>query len=80
MQKKLTLSINEDLIRFAHDFSRNTKQTVSSMVEQYFARLKAKTEASGLSPRTLKMYGIFSEAPIPAKKELREIFHEKSNP
>ena len=80
MQKKLTLSINEDLINFAHDFSKKTKQSISHMVEQYLERLKAKTEDSNLSPQTLSLYGFFSEDPIPAKKELREFFHEKSNP
>ena len=80
MQKKLTLNINEDLIDFAHDFSKKTKQTISYIVEQYFERLKAKTEASNLSSQTLSLYGFFSEDPIPAKKKLREFFHEKSNP
>jgi len=80
MQKKLTLNINEDLIDFAHDFSKKTKQSISHMVEQYFERLRAKAGESNWSPQTLSLYGIFSENPIPGKKELRELFHEKSNP
>ena len=79
MQKKLTLSIEEDLVKFAHDFSLKTRQTISNIVAQYFERLKAQSESSTLSDKTLNLYGAFADEPIPSKKELRNYFHEKSD-
>ena len=40
MKKKLTLSINDDLIDFAHDFSKETDQSISHIVEEYLTELK----------------------------------------
>ncbi len=79
MQKKLTLSINEELIKFAHEFSQKTRQSISHIVEQYLKSLKDQSEAPGLSPKTQRLYGIFSQQPIPDKKDLRVHFHEESN-
>ncbi len=45
MKKKLTLSINDDLIDFAHEFSRETNQSISHIVEEYLIELK-KTEGN----------------------------------
>lgn len=78
MQKKLTLSINEELVKFAHEFSRKSRQSISQIVEQYFQRLKKESETSDLSEETSRLYGIFSDQPIPSKRELREHFHEKN--
>lgn len=36
MKKKLTLSINDDLIDFAHDFSKETNQSISNIVEKIY--------------------------------------------
>ena len=44
MKKKLTLSINDDLIDFAHDFSKETHQSISHIVEEYLAELKKQQE------------------------------------
>lgn len=44
MKKKLTLSINDDLIDFAHDFSKETNQSISHIVEKYLAELKKQHE------------------------------------
>jgi hypothetical protein len=41
--------------------------------------LKKQSEAPGLSPKTQRLYGIFSDRPIPSKEKLREYFHEESN-
>ncbi|UCH97407.1 MAG: hypothetical protein JSV88_11295 [Candidatus Aminicenantes bacterium] len=79
MQKKLTLSIDEELIKFAHEFSRTTRQSISHLVEQYLQDIKTQAEKSGLTDKTLSLYGIFADSPIPSKKELRTHFHEKSN-
>jgi hypothetical protein len=44
MKKKLTLSINDDLIDFAHDFSKETNQSIPHIVEEYLAELKKQQE------------------------------------
>ncbi len=80
MQKKLTLSLNEELVRFAHEFSKKTKQSISQIVEQYLKSLKQQqqSEATNLSPQTQRLYGIFADEPLPSKKELREDFHNRA--
>ncbi len=42
MQKKLTLSINDDLIDFAHDFAEETNQSISHIFEEYLIELKSR--------------------------------------
>ncbi|TDX42355.1 DUF6364 family protein [Orenia marismortui] len=79
MQKKLTLSIDEDLIKFAHKFSKETHQSISHIVEEYLSQLKKQKDKKEFNPRLENLYGIFEDEPIPDKKELRRIFHDKSH-
>ncbi|AZO94907.1 DUF6364 family protein [Halocella sp. SP3-1] len=79
MPKKLTLSIDEDLIKFAHHFSKETNKSISKMVEEYFLELKNQNNKNNMNPRVENLYGIFENQPIPDKKELRKMFHDKSN-
>lgn len=79
MQKKLTLSIDEDLIKFAHHFSKETNQSISKIVEEYFLQLKTQENKNKVHPRIENLYGIFEDQPIPDKKELRKMFYEKGN-
>ena len=78
MAKKLTLNIDDDLIQFAHQYSRKTKQSISNIVENYFRGLKEKNKDMELSPSTQKLYGILKGKNVPSKKALRKMFHEKS--
>ena len=82
MKKKLILSINDDLIDFAHDFSKETNQSISHIVEEYLAELKKQQEKGAkeqkLNKRIEKLYGAFENEPIPDKKDLRIAFHEKN--
>jgi len=82
MKKKLTLSINDDLIEFAHDFSKETHQSISHIVEEYLIELKKNKEQNfeeqKLQKRIEKLYGAFESKPIPDKKDLRRAFHEKN--
>ena len=82
MKKKLTLSINDDLIEFAHDFSKETHQSISHIVEEYLKELKKHQdqnfEEKKLQKRIEKLYGAFENNPIPDKKDLRRSFHEKN--
>jgi len=82
MPKKLTLSIDEDLIKFAHDFSKKTNQPISHIVEEYLEELKkqeSEQNSKSFTSKTQKLYGIFENQPIPDKKDLRRKFHEKNN-
>ena len=82
MKKKLTLSINDDLIEFAHKFSKETHQSISHIVEEYLIELKKNKEQNfeeqKLQKKTEKLYGTFENNPIPDKKDLRRAFHEKN--
>ncbi len=82
MKKKLTLSINDDLIDFAHNFSKETHQSISHIIEDYLSELKKQkeegTKKQKLDKRIEKLYGAFEDEPIPDKKDLRRAFHEKN--
>ena len=78
MNKKLTLNIDDNLIKFAHEYSKKTKQSISSIVEKYFSMLKEDKETNNLSQLTNDLYGILSDNPLPDKKTMRKDFYEKS--
>lgn len=42
MQKKLTLNIDDELINFAHTYSRQNGLSISKLFEQYFKQIKNK--------------------------------------
>ncbi|GHV95007.1 hypothetical protein AGMMS50293_13270 [Spirochaetia bacterium] len=76
MNRKLTLSLDSNLIDFAHAFSRKSNKPISKIVENYFIELKSQNTVD--LPRDLEeLYGIFEGMAIPDKKELRRMFHEK---
>ena len=78
MATKLTLSMDEDLIRFAHELAREKNESISSMVATYFSGLrKNRFDPSELHPDVRKMLGAFKGAHTPkTKKALREEYHE----
>ena len=78
MSKKLTLNIDDDLITFAHSYSRQNGVSISKLFEQYLARLRTTGQNRELSSKTAALYGLFKDAPIPDKKTLRKTFHEKN--
>jgi hypothetical protein len=76
MNRKLTLSMDSNVIDFAHNFSKKTNKPVSQIVEHYFIALKQQSTAA--LPKGLEeLYGIFEGIETPDKKELRRMFHEK---
>jgi len=75
MNQKLTLSINEDIINFAHSYSKKSGKPVSQIVENYFRELKASANPD-VSREVAELRGILKGTNIPGKKELRRIFHE----
>lgn len=79
MSKKLTLNIDDELISFAHTYSKETGLSISKLFEQYLNNLKTSdSSTTQLNSKTLSLYGLFEDSPIPDKNDLRKSFHEKS--
>jgi len=79
MSKKLTLNIDDELISFAHRYSKQNGVSISKIFEHYLSLLRSNTMENKLNARATRLYGLFQETPIPDKKELRKIFHEKNS-
>ena len=75
MNQKLTLSIDADIVDFAHSYSKKSGRPVSKIVENYFRELKA-TRNPDIPKEVAELRGILKGTRIPDKKELRRIFHE----
>ncbi len=78
MNKKLTLNVNEEIIDFAHRYSKKTNQSISHIVEKYLKRLKQDIDQAELSQKTRELYGILENTNVIDKKEMRNKFYEKS--
>jgi len=74
MTSKLTLSMDEDLIRFAHELAKERNESISHMIAGYFQSLRKKRfDPSKLHPDVQKLLGAFEGADLPKnKKEMRE--------
>lgn len=77
MPKKLTLNLDEELILFAHSYAQQNDISISRLFEDYLKRLRSIDQKQELNTKTAALYGIFQDSPIPDKKELRKLFHEK---
>ena len=76
MTRKLTLSLDSNVIEFAHDFSKKHDKPTSKIIEDYFLELKEQNTTN--LPKDLgELYGIFEGIASPGKNELRKMFHEK---
>ena len=78
MTKKLTLSIDEKVVEFAHKYAKNTHQSISSLFEKFLQDLKNKESIEKLPSKTERLYGSLENTNIPDKKQMRKYFHEKS--
>ncbi len=79
MVKKLTLSIEAELVDFAHQYARKKNKSISRLIAEYLRFLKEQEEGDlALSQNLKSLYGILAEHPLPDKKRLRKEFHEKS--
>jgi hypothetical protein len=78
MNKKLTLNIDDSLIKFAHQYSEKTNQSISSLVEKYFSRLKEDIDKGTISDEAKQLYGILEKEPLPDKEQMRKALYEKS--
>lgn len=78
MTRKLTVSLDSNVIAFARDFSRKNQKPISRIVEDYFIELQ-KHNTTDLPQDLDEIYGIFEGLNIPDKKELRKMFYEKNS-
>ncbi|MDR2028514.1 MAG: DUF6364 family protein [Treponema sp.] len=75
MHKKLTLSLDSNIIDFAHDYSKKSRKPISKIIESYFIELKNKSTPE-IPKEAAELYGILEGIEVPDKKELRRKFHE----
>lgn len=66
MQSKLTLRLDDDVIRRVKRYSARSGKSLSRLVEDYFALISAGLEASGLdlTPRVRSLLGALSSARV----------------
>jgi hypothetical protein len=66
MQSKLTLRLNDDIIRRVKRYSARSGKSLSRLVEDYFAIISAGLDASGqdLTPRVRSLLGALSQAKL----------------
>jgi hypothetical protein len=77
MNRKLTLSLDSNVVDFAHAFSKRYNKPISKIVENYFIELKEQNIPD--LPKDLEeLYGIFEGMDVPDKKELRKMFYENA--
>lgn len=76
MTSKLTLSLDSNIVEFAHNFSQKYNKPISKIVEDYFIVLKEQNTTE-LPSDLVDIYGIFEGIDAPDKKELKRMFHEK---
>jgi hypothetical protein len=75
MNKKLTLSLDANIIEFAHDYAKKAQKPISKIIEHYFSELRTKNSPE-IPQEAAELYGILEGINVPDKKELRRKFHE----
>jgi len=78
MNKKLTLNVDESIINFAKNYSKENNQSISNIFEKYLMRLKEETKEVKISQDAHELYGIIEKEEFPDKKEMRKRLYEKS--
>jgi hypothetical protein len=69
MPHKLTLSMDEDLIHFAHELAQEKNDSISSLVAAYFRGLqKQRLNTAELHPSVRKMLGSYEGRGLPKDK------------
>jgi hypothetical protein len=78
MQNKLTLRLEEELIRKAKRFSRRSGKSLSRLVAEYFIMLDASAseEIPGITPKVAVLRGILKGADV-REEEYRRHLEEK---
>lgn len=78
MKTKLTLSVEEGLVRKAKRYAEEQGTSVSSLVERFFAVIKQKPDVEALdnTPFTKALRGVISDEEI-AEDEYVRYLHDK---
>ncbi len=64
MQTKLTLRMDEELIRLAKDFARSSGKSVSRIVSDYFALLGSENQDTVITPVVRSLRGALRGADV----------------
>jgi len=69
MNSKLTISMDKELINFAHKLAKKSNDSISNIISIFFNKIKAHTKGyTPNSPRVRKLYGITQKNPVPDKE------------
>ncbi len=79
MQTKLTLRLDDELIRRAKQYAQRTGRSVSQIVADYFALLDKKFSDGddALTPIVSSMRGSLTEVEVDARKVQRELLERR---
>jgi len=77
MKKKLTLRLDDSLIKQAKEYAREKGTSVSQMVADYFSALEAGTDVTQqLSPKTVSLIGILKDLDV-EESDYKDYLEEK---
>lgn len=77
MKTKLTLSIDEDLVQFAHSQAKEHRSSVSGMFSEYISQLKIQTQKAA-RPSVSSMVGALRDYSInDSKQAVRAMYAQK---
>jgi uncharacterized protein (DUF3820 family) len=78
MTTKLTLTVEESVIKKAKSYAKNTGRSLSELVENYLNTLTSKDSDTGISPDLLKLSGTIKlPKDFDEEAELRAYFESK---
>jgi hypothetical protein len=73
MPMKLTLSLDKELIEFAHRLARESNDSISNMVSTLLRNaMKNRMEPPSYHPSVRQLYGYTRKKPLPDKEEMRK--------
>ena len=77
MKTKLTLSIDQDLVRFAHRHARINKKSVSGIFSEFLAQRKGQTDKAA-APKVSDMTGSLKQYVVDdSKQAIRAAYAKK---
>ncbi|NOX48853.1 MAG: hypothetical protein GXO89_17975 [Chlorobi bacterium] len=81
MITKLTLTLEEDTIKKAKEFAKESGKSLSALVEAYFGFLSKSREMEGINDLTEKVKSLYGSVSVPDdfdyKIELEKAINEK---
>jgi hypothetical protein len=75
---KLTLSLDQETIAFAHELARESNDSISNMVVAFFRNArKRQGEYQPQHPAVKRLYGCMKGEPVPDKRAMLEMMLQK---